>query len=165
MTVTTTNPVRALQDAARAKGDDYAAVTIAHRVTRTQAMVAFSRGEVLVVSERQAGPELKVGALTTTHHRDSTTWDELVAQVDMWSNRYPSQTFYVAVADVDADGDPWPLAYTVNNVRIVPGLRVRDYNSRETTVTDRKPSGGLSEPPWFTTANGGLFDGSRLTAL
>ena len=88
--------------------------------------------------------------------------------------------------------DGWPTAHTSNGVLIVPGLRVRDYNWRETTVTDRRPhiANGLDNPaqivrnadgtaamypdgslvysggvPWFDTANGGSFDGSRLFAL
>lgn len=78
----------------------------------------------------------------------------------------------------DADGNAWPTARTSNGVTVVPGLRVRDYNWRETTVTDEKPSidGGTWDAtnecidpttgtPWFHTANGGLFDGSRLHAL
>lgn len=70
----------------------------------------------------------------------------------------------------------WPTARTSNGVLIVPGLRVRDYNYAETTVTDAKPSidGQTWEDgkpvagtgtPWFDTANGGMFDGSRLVAL
>jgi hypothetical protein len=65
--------------------------------------------------------------------------------------------------------DGWPQAFTDNGVRIVPGLRVRDYNWRETTVTDERPHMGNAPGggtiPWFTTANGGMFDGSRLFAL
>lgn len=86
----------------------------------------------------------------------------------------------------------WPHALTDNGVVIVPGLRVRDYNWRETTVTDARPhiANGLDNPahvvrnedgtaamygdgslvysggvPWFSTASGGMFDGSRLYAL
>lgn len=81
----------------------------------------------------------------------------------------------------------WPVAYTANGVKIVPGLPVLDYNRKETTVTDARPSidGGTvmrdaegnalmyadgslrysGGTPWFDTANGGMFDGSRLLAL
>lgn len=58
----------------------------------------------------------------------------------------------------------WPEARTDNGVLIVPGLHVRDYNWRVTTVSDKPPhmSHGVA---WFYTANGGMFDGSRLFAL
>jgi len=58
----------------------------------------------------------------------------------------------------------WPEARTANGVLVVPGLKVRDYNWRETEVTDKAPhiSHGVA---WFWTANGGMFDGSRLLAL
>lgn len=169
----TTTPTRALDVRAEqilslAKGDDYAWIATAHRVTSTQAMVALSRGDYVVVSEKN-DPELDVHALTTVHHRDSTTWSELHNLVldDLAVGR--SRTYYVVVPEQDADGGAWPLAYTANRVRIVPGLRVRDYDYRETTVTDRAPhlDGplGTTRTPWFRTANGGMFDGSRLTAL
>lgn len=80
-------------------------------------------------------------------------------------------TTTTTAALVAKDGSPWPVAYTANNRKVVPGLRVRDYNYRETTVTDRRPDidgGGASgrpATPWFHTENGGYFDGSRLFAL
>jgi len=60
--------------------------------------------------------------------------------------------------------DGWPIAYTDNGVKIVPGLAVLDYNRRETTVSANPPheSHGVW---WFDTENGGMFDGSRLLAL
>lgn len=56
----------------------------------------------------------------------------------------------------------WPVAYTADGVKVVPGLRVLDYNYRVSTVTDRKPheSHGVY---WFATT-GGDFDGSRMLA-
>lgn len=81
------------------------------------------------------------------------------------------------VAMLDDEGNDWPAGvYTANGIEIVPGMRVLDYNREETTVTNRKPfmegrewQNGQPVPgtgrPWFTTANGGLFDGSRLRAL
>jgi hypothetical protein len=70
--------------------------------------------------------------------------------------------------------DGWPVAYTANGVLIVPGLRVLDYDRRETTVgvdfmvhnptwSDGKPVAG-SGIAWFRTTTG-TFDGSRLLAL
>jgi hypothetical protein len=71
--------------------------------------------------------------------------------------------------------DGWPIAYTDNGVKIVPGLRVLDYNRRETVVGDRfhiaNPTWSDGQPvagtgiAWFYTENGGTFDGSRLLAL
>ena len=172
MTTTPTAPldVRAEQLASLAKGDDYAWIATAYKVTGTQAMVAFNRGETVLVSERDVAT-LEVHAITTTHHRSHASWADLRALVDADLAVGRPRTWYVVLTERDADGNPWPLAYTINRVRIVPGLRVRDYNWRETTVTDARPS--LDGPrahlgegtPWFTTANGGFFDGSRLTAL
>lgn len=78
---------------------------------------------------------------------------------------------------------------TSNGVVIVPGLKVRDYNRDITTVVAdndatehkcnatrrslRQPDfdyfpchNGWNKPThWFKTANGGLFDGSRLEAI
>jgi hypothetical protein len=72
----------------------------------------------------------------------------------------------------------WPTAYTSDGVLIVPGLRVRDYDYRDTVVTSRKPimDGGEWDEendclkagtgtPWFACANGKDFDGSRLQAI
>ena len=143
-------------------------IAYAYRVTRTQAMVAFQRGETVLIAERSL-PTVPVTARTTTHDNTRTHWGALSDHVDAWSNRHPTQTWYVVVPELDADGNAWPLAYTVNNRRIVPGLRVRDYDRRETTVTAERPSLsgplGTERTPWFHTANGGLFDGSRLSAL
>ena len=71
------------------------------------------------------------------------------------------------------EAHPWPHATTSNGVVIVPGLRVRDYNWRETTVvgvshTEDERDRGVPtgrQVTWFDTANGGMFDGSRLFAL
>ena len=62
------------------------------------------------------------------------------------------------------DTPTWPQAFTANGVLITPGLPVRDYNYDETTVTDQAPHWD-NAIPWFWTANGGMFDGSRLLAL
>ena len=81
-------------------------------------------------------------------------------------------TEFAAQHRVPNSGRPpkgWPEAYTDNGVLIVPGLRVRDYNWRETTVARVMPTmeNGVGDTlvPWFSTANGGMFDGSRLFAL
>jgi hypothetical protein len=164
-TPTRTLDLRAEQLRSLAAGDDYAWIATAHRVTSTQAMVAFNRGDTIILSE-VSEPERAVHALTTLNHRDTTTWTDLYTFAR--SSAHP-RTFYVVVPEQDADGNAWPLAYTQNRIRIVPGLKVRDYNYRETTVTDRTPSLdgplGTVRTPWFTTENGGLFDGSRLFAL
>ena len=63
--------------------------------------------------------------------------------------------------------DDWPVAYTDNGVLIVPGLRVLDYNRRESVVGDTfHMANGINDTriPWFDTT-GGMFDGSRLLAL
>lgn len=61
--------------------------------------------------------------------------------------------------------DAWPTdERTSNGVLIVPGLKVRDYNWKETVVSDRMPTYS-HDVAWFRTANGGDFDGSRLHAL
>jgi len=167
-TTTRTLDVRAEQILSLAKGDDYAWITTAHRVTTQQAMVAFNRGEHVIVSEKDE-PELAVHALTNLNHRDTGTWRDLHDLVldDLAVGR--PRTYYVVVPEQDAEGGAWPLAYTQNRVRIVPGLKVRDYNYAETTVTDARPhlDGplGTVRTPWFRTANGGSFDGSRLFAL
>jgi hypothetical protein len=78
---------------------------------------------------------------------------------------------------------------TSDGTLIVPGLRVLDYNRNETTVVaDRDADrdynciahpdyqfeahtvhgcfNGWEKPThWFTTANGGMFDGSRMQAI
>jgi hypothetical protein len=68
---------------------------IAHRVKFHDARRAFAAGSRVLVSEY--GDELSrpVYPHTSTHSRDTTTWDALVAQVAEWRHRYPRQRFYV----------------------------------------------------------------------
>lgn len=67
----------------------------AYRVTQHEAKRRFAEGFEVAVSERGHELSFPVSTMTGTHHRSSTTWAELVAQVRMWRNRYPNQRFYV----------------------------------------------------------------------
>lgn len=61
----------------------------------------------------------------------------------------------------------WPLARTSDGTIIVPGLKVLDYNWRESVVgTTWHMANGINDTriPWFDTT-GGMFDGSRMKAL
>lgn len=56
---------------------------------------AFADGATVLVSERDDGPTKTVTSLTTTHNRETTTWDTLAENVKVWRNRYPGQRFYI----------------------------------------------------------------------
>jgi hypothetical protein len=67
---------------------------IAERTTCHQAERHFLDGGTVLVSEH--GYEtIPVSARSVTHHRNTIDWADLVAQVEMWRNRYPNQQFYV----------------------------------------------------------------------
>lgn len=70
-------------------------ITTATRVTQHEARQHFDAGGAVLVSEHGHESTRPVGPSTTTHTRTTTTWDELVAQVRMWRNRYPNQRFYI----------------------------------------------------------------------
>lgn len=53
---------------------------------------------------------------------------------------------------------------TSDGTPIVPGLAVIDYDRRRTTVVN-VTSIEINGTVWFATANGGMFDGSRLEAI
>ncbi|MEQ7008375.1 hypothetical protein ABN028_19560 [Actinopolymorpha sp. B17G11] len=67
----------------------------ARRATFHDAGRAFAEGATVLVSETGTRETIPVTRLTTTHTRDTTTWDALVEQVRMWRNRYPGQAFYI----------------------------------------------------------------------
>lgn len=77
------------------KGNIMTDIRLARKVTFYEAKRAFAAGGVLLVTERPEGEFHPVGKHSTTHSRDTTTFAELHAQVKMWRNRYPRQTFYV----------------------------------------------------------------------
>lgn len=54
---------------------------------------------------------------------------------------------------------------TSDGTPITLGLRVTDYNRNRTFVTGIQSLDYLTGLVWFTTANGGMFDGSRLEAI
>lgn len=68
---------------------------VAKRVTSSEARRAFDRGARILVSEHGHKAEHVVYPSTVTHTRETTTWDELREQVNMWRNRYPNQRYYV----------------------------------------------------------------------
>lgn len=72
--------------------------TIADRVKFHDARRAFAAGAAVVVSEYGHESTLTVHKHTTTHTRETITWDELAADVRMWRNRHPNQRFYVVRA-------------------------------------------------------------------
>ncbi|AAN12858.1 hypothetical protein SEA_YEET_208 [Mycobacterium phage Yeet] len=65
------------------------------RVTYYEAKRAFENGATIVVSERGHEETLRTSESTTTHTRETTTWEELREQVNMWRGRYPNQRYYV----------------------------------------------------------------------
>lgn len=67
----------------------------ARRVTMWEARKVFANGGGVLVSERGHLPTLEVGPLSTVHTRETTTWEALTEQVEMWRGRYPNQRFYV----------------------------------------------------------------------
>lgn len=59
-----------------------------------------------------------------------------------------------------------PRMFTANRVLITDGLVVMDYDRRVTTVDlGRSEITRQFWSGWFRTANGGLFDGSRLSTV
>lgn len=67
----------------------------AQRVTRPEAKRHFDDGGSVLVSEYGDERTCRVHVGTTVHSNQTTTWADLVEQVDMWRNRYPNQRFYV----------------------------------------------------------------------
>jgi hypothetical protein len=67
----------------------------AYRVTRTAAGRHFRDGRAIIVTERDRGEDIPVWPGMVRHTWLTTTWPEMVAQVDTWRNRHPHQTFYV----------------------------------------------------------------------
>ena len=67
----------------------------ATRVTAREARQALEAGGEILVSERGHEETTPVGRLTTTHTRESITWDQLASMVETWRNRYPNQRYYV----------------------------------------------------------------------
>lgn len=56
-----------------------------------------------------------------------------------------------------------PDQFTSDGVKIVPGLRVWDYDYKENVVIRPEPYGNVAEGVWFITERGKIFDGSRLS--
>lgn len=67
----------------------------ATRTTAREARKLFDQGAEVLVSERGHEETTAVTRTTTTHTRETTTWDQLAGMVSMWSNRYPNQRYYV----------------------------------------------------------------------
>jgi hypothetical protein len=75
----------------------YASATpMARRVMTPEARRHFEAGGRVLVSEYGHEPYVAVTELTTTHSRETTTWEALAATVREWRGRYPNQRFYVA---------------------------------------------------------------------
>lgn len=73
----------------------YEIIGTARLVKFHDARRAFADGATVLISERNDSPTRPVTRLTTTHNRDSTSWDALTEQVNMWRNGYPNQRFYI----------------------------------------------------------------------
>lgn len=56
-----------------------------------------------------------------------------------------------------------PDQFTSDGVKIVPGLKVWDYDYRENVVVEPVRYGNPAESVWFKCANNKIFDGSRLS--
>ena len=84
----------------------------AQRVTMNVAKRWFDRGGAVLVSDQGHLSTIPVGPGTTTHSRNTTTWDALRAEVNMWRSRYPNQRYYKVVA-VDDPYDPDDVAALV----------------------------------------------------
>ncbi len=67
----------------------------ADRVTFHDARRHFEAGGEVLVSEYGHEVSRSVSTDTTTHTRDTTTWEQLAEQVRMWRGRYPNQRFYI----------------------------------------------------------------------
>jgi hypothetical protein len=67
-------------------------------------------------------------------------------------------SFAEAMADL-------PASHTANGVPVTLGLEVVDYNRNRTTVVGIDSIDFHTGLVWFRTANGGMFDGSRLEAI
>lgn len=67
----------------------------ARRVHQREAHAAFNRGETIAVSDRGHEPSFDVYRTTTVHSADSTTWTDLLEQVQTWRNRYSNQRYYI----------------------------------------------------------------------
>lgn len=65
------------------------------RVTMHEARRAFDAGREILVSEFGNERMTRVTRLTMTHTRESTTFEALRAQVNLFRNRYPNQRYYV----------------------------------------------------------------------
>ena len=78
-------------------------VLTAKRVTMNEARRWFEAGGGVLVSEYGHKSTIPVGPSTTTHSRNTTTWEELRRQVNEWRGRYPNQRCYKVVAV----GDPY----------------------------------------------------------
>ena len=70
-------------------------MSTAKRVKFHEARRAFENGKTILVSEYGREETRPVTPTTTTHNRETITWDELVATVREWRGRYPNQRFYV----------------------------------------------------------------------
>jgi hypothetical protein len=68
---------------------------MARRVKFHDARRHFESGGTVLVSEYGGEPFRVVTSQTTTHSRDTTTWQSLAETVSMWRNRYPNQRFYI----------------------------------------------------------------------
>lgn len=72
-----------------------AADCVADRVGIYDARRVFELGGRVVVSSDGYRTTLTVTPATTVHTRETTTWPDLVEQVNTWRNRYPNQRYYV----------------------------------------------------------------------
>ena len=70
---------------------------IAVRAKFHEARRAFAEGATVLITESDEGPTRWVYPNTTTHNRDTTTWDYLATSVREWRSRYPGQRFYIVV--------------------------------------------------------------------
>jgi hypothetical protein len=65
------------------------------RVTMHEARRAFDAGRPVLVSEFGREPTTRVTRLSMFHTKETTTFEALREQVNMWRNRYPNQRYYV----------------------------------------------------------------------
>ena len=72
----------------------------AYRARMREAREHFEQGGDVLVCERGHEPSQPVGPITTTHNRETTTWDDLVNTVRESRGRWPNQRSYIVPADV-----------------------------------------------------------------
>ena len=109
------------------------------RVKFHEARRHFASGGEVLISEDRDQPSIPVFDHSTTHTKETTTWEALAEAVHMWRNRYPYQRWYIVRRDV------WFIVVARSTLEQapIPPYVVGPYFSEDTAKAEAESECGL----------------------